>query len=878
MKIRKSNGLYYWFNEDELIQIDINKIIYENLSQNDTYLDLGSLGLNEVPEEIKAIRTLTNIDLSFNELDHLPDWLFEFNYLIDIDLSFNRFSELPLQLFGMKSLLKVSLSYNRIYNAKFWSFENSTLEILDLSNNGLQEIPKNISEFIGIRRLILRGNKISSLPNWIDNLKKLNAIDLSKNQIRKFPDFSSFKFLQGLDLRSNNIHILPKSINRLKNLQKLGLSDNKLRQLPNEFGKLKKIQKLSLSRNDFTKVPDCIQGLENLNNFSIAECNIKDIPVWFKDMNNLKTIDFSKTQITDLFNLKDLLSKGLRIEVKTFDNIWSTGLLIAGCNVKNPPPEILKQGSKSVLNYWEQISVQGTTEELNEVKLIIVGEGATGKTTLFNKLTIPNYIVKGKVIDETHGINIYEGLEYIHKSEVEFKLFINIWDFGGQEIQYMTHQFFLTPKSLYVLMMDSRREAPNLPYWLKIVSLLGKDELNPYEKIPLLLVFNNRKDKPGKSPQYHDILRYYENDLDASYIEVDLGIDGLKWDYLKNSIFNNLANLPIVKSPVPKQWKPIRDALRKEALSNNSINFNRFSQICSKFNIKNEEDQLLLSSYFHQLGTILHFQRDNTLFDFIILKPEWAVKGVYSVLKNKEIEKNKGRFCESEIYNILKDEGYSRMDTKKILQLMSKSKFDICYKSSKNSFVAAQLLPEDAPSYKWHNEDGSLKFRFLYPFMPKGLISRLIVRLSEHLDKNSSGEEIVWKKGGVFLFNKDGFTSRILVKEDDSESQSGLRQIIIDVLGDRYYRKYALQKIRDEIQTIHNEWFNNIKYEEKIPCCCSICKNNKEPELFTLNKLLMRKLKRLDESCDLSGEDILISHLLEGVYSESEIIKFNTNK
>ena len=36
---------------------------------------------------------------------------------------------------------------------------------------------------------------------------------------------------------------------------------------------------------------------------------------------------------------------------------------------------------------------------------------------------------------------------------------LNMWDFGGQEIMHATHQFFLTKRSLYVLVGLSRKRA-----------------------------------------------------------------------------------------------------------------------------------------------------------------------------------------------------------------------------------------------------------------------------------------------------------------------------------------------------------------------------------------------------------------------------------
>jgi internalin A len=33
---------------------------------------------------------------------------------------------------------------------------------------------------------------------------------------------------------------------------------------------------------------------------------------------------------------------------------------------------------------------------------------------------------------------------------------LNVWDFGGQEIMHATHQFFLTRRSLYLLVLSGR--------------------------------------------------------------------------------------------------------------------------------------------------------------------------------------------------------------------------------------------------------------------------------------------------------------------------------------------------------------------------------------------------------------------------------------
>jgi internalin A len=438
----------------------------------------------------------------------------------------------------------------------------------------------------------------------------------------------------------------------------------------------------------------------------------------------------------------------------------------------------------------------------------------------------------------------------------------------------MTHQFFLTPRALYVLMMDARAESPNLAYWFKIISLLGK--ATDDEKVSLLLVFNKRKGSTGTNA-YYEILKHYENDFDYIPLEVDFNENDTRWECLKETIQKRLADLPIVKNKLPKQWIPIRESLREEAKSKNYISTDRLAEICSKHEVHEEVSHFQLTQYLHQLGSLLHFQNDPDLSDTVILSPEWAVEGVYTVLKSEQIKENKGRFQANDIFDILKSKKYSHGDANKILKLMSRNNFDVCYQSENGDYVAAQLLPESAPpQYVWHSEHGVLSFRYQYPIMPKGLMSRLIVRMSSYLEA-LKGAQIVWKKGAILRIEKDNQSSRVMMCEDDAESKSGLREIIIEVMGDIAYRKFALQKVRDEVEKLHKKWFKNIKVDEMAPCICDECKVVKEPRLFKLNDLinLQKKNGNAVKQCENSGDLIPIIKLLEGVYEAYEINKFS---
>ncbi|NJN20692.1 MAG: hypothetical protein HC812_05240, partial [Leptolyngbya sp. RL_3_1] len=162
---------------------------------------------------------------------------------------------------------------------------------------------------------------------------------------------------------------------------------------------------------------------------------------------------------------------------------------------RNPipvPPELLGpketwQGPgdlQAILDYYFQTLDPDESEPLYEAKFIIVGEGEAGKTTLAKKLLEPDYDLDS---DEksTEGIDVLRW-EFNHPNGSPFRA--NIWDFGGQEIYHATHQFFLTQRSLYALVVDTRPENTDLNYWLNVVRLRSDNS-------PILIIKNEKQDR-----------------------------------------------------------------------------------------------------------------------------------------------------------------------------------------------------------------------------------------------------------------------------------------------------------------------------------------------------------------------------------------------
>lgn len=536
----------------------------------------------------------------------------------------------------------------------------------------------------------------------------------------------------------------------------------------------------------------------------------------------------------------------------------------------HPPKQIVEAGSAAVLNFFQQIAEQEGTVPLYEAKLLIVGQPGAGKTTLQKILADPNYEVPpggDEQVKSTVGVNILEGWPFPHRVEgqdITFKA--NLWDFGGQMIQYMTHHFFLTPRALYVLVADDRKQNTEFDYWFRILDLLGREDAE--EKISVLVVLNEINHVAVSN---FNLPKYREDypGMDIHMWEVDFSKRDSRLRGLPGRIQELLIHLPHIGDPLPRLWIPIREALFERRRQQPHITFAAFADICScdrdGRSLSDEADQRLLSTYLHRLGVMLHYQDDLYLDDFVILRPQWAVDAVYSILKDKQVQKNHGRFTVEDLRKLLHD--YQSEERRQLLSLMLKDKFEICYPTNRSGeYIAPHLLPSAQPAYEWDSTQ-TMKFRYQYPFLPVGLISRLIVRLSDDI---AAGGACVWATGVVI--ERGGCRARIIQEKTVRE---GLEILAIELEGTELQRKYLLGHIMAEIEKIHEKSFAHIAFEKMIPCHCDPCREAETPTFFEFSKLEQYVEEGWDQIDCPKGKlkKVSVKGLLSGVFQPVETEK-----
>ncbi|MEL6442593.1 MAG: COR domain-containing protein [Cyanobacteria bacterium J06621_8] len=471
-----------------------------------------------------------------------------------------------------------------------------------------------------------------------------------------------------------------------------------------------------------------------------------------------------------------------------------------------------------------------------EAKLLIVGEGGAGKTTLAKKIQDFDYQLPEENNDtSTEGIDVVPWKFNLDNGQ---EFCINIWDFGGQEIYHATHQFFLTKRSLYVLVADSRKENTDFYYWLNVVELLSDNS-------PLLIVNNEKLER--KRDINEKALRGQFTNLEktlSSNLKTNRGLP----EILAN-IKHYIQHLPHIGQGLPKTWVKVRQALESDR--RNHITLEEYLDICQENGFTLRKDKLQLSGYLHDLGVCLHFQEseDSLLHKTIILKPEWGTKAVYAVLDNDDVKGKQGCFTREDLKAIWHQDTYAEMRGE-LLELMKK--FQLCYEipSRKNTFIAPQLLSENQPDYQWR-EQNNLTLHYSYPdFMPKGLITRFIVTMHQYIER----QDRVWKTGVVLV--KDKAKAEVI-------EYYGRRKIEIRISGAN--KKDLMTLITYEIDKLSDS-FNRLNYIKQIPCNCSVCKSNQVPHFYNFNKLKQFILDRQHQiQCQESYEMIDVLSLIDDV-------------
>jgi len=525
---------------------------------------------------------------------------------------------------------------------------------------------------------------------------------------------------------------------------------------------------------------------KQIKSIDLSNCNLTEFPN--------KIFEFSKIEKIDLRNNKISEIPNSILGLKKLKE-----LLLEGNPILNIPPEILNIGMESIKNY---LNVLSTYEEIQvfEAKVIIVGAGGVGKTSLVNRLVNDSY---PQDVNLTEGINVFYWKLVNNRGKGNETININIWDFGGQEIYHETHQFFLSKKSLYIFVWQARSDDDliNFDYWLNIISLLGDNS-------PIIIV-QNKIDERDKKIDENSLKEKFPNIVGFHNTSVRNG-QGIR--ELREFIIDKIHDLPLFGYSLPKNWKTIRDHI--EHLKIDFISYDTYLQICLDHNISSDQ-AISLSNLLQDSGQLIHYANDPILREIVILNPVWLTNVIYKVLDSRKAIENNGILEIGEIKKL-----WHKYDTglhKYFFSLLQK--FDLLILIDIDKCIIPQLLTLIEPQFEWDYKN-NVRFEYHYDFMPSGIIQKVIIKMYEYVDGN-----VIWKNGGVFKLKN----AKALIISKPFE-----RKIQIFISGEPSFELLSI--IKKNLEYI-NSTFNNLHIRILVPCICENCLKTSYPYMYELSVL-----------------------------------------
>ena len=797
-----------------------------------TTLDLGVNQLRELPDWLGGLTALTTLDLRHNELTVLPDCFGDFTVLTRLYLNVNQLTVLPESLGSLTALARLDVSHNQLTALPDSLGGLVSLTELYLGVNKLSVLPDRLGDLTGLARLDMADNQLTSVPECLRYLRALAIINVGRNQLAALPDFlDNFSILASFDASRNQLTDLPEYFGNLITLTSLNLGDNQLTELPESLGNLAALTSLEVWGNRLTDLPESLGRLASLTGLDLWGNELTEIPRSFGNLTALTTLDLSDNQLTEL---PDCLG-----------NITAlTSIDLSGNPLRSPLLEIAAEGTDAIKTYLVLVSADAV--ELWMSKLLVVGEGAVGKTSLVKALSGQDHNPDEPT---THGIQIAE-IEFAHPHLPEVVMRLSSWDFGGQDIYHATHQFFLSDRSLFVLLWNARQgwEHAKLPYWLDIIKARV-----PHARV--ILVATHAYERPVDLP-LSDLRAYYPQIVGSASVDnrTGKGIPDLR---LKMAY--EAAKLPLMGSRWPVAWATGVGEVIKSDLQHTTPEDLRYR--LSAVGVSDWSHQTYLLRALHLLGEILYFDQDEELQDTIILRPQWVTGYIAKVLDSHEVTAKRGvltRAHEQQLW-------YDLVPGLRDRLLLMMEKFDLSYRITDDATAASlvvECLPWESPAYeeRWEGalrQSGSREIRMRYQLniLPPGIPTWFIAR--EHRFTTSTH----WRSGALLSYAGDGQVLG-LIRADRQEKTIELAvrgpvpQLFFSVLQDGFESTLDRYKGLEIIRMIPCNCANGDGTQPLQPCI----------HLYQYDPLIRRvRLGIAEVECELSFSKVSVTELLFGI-------------
>jgi internalin A len=773
--------------------------------------------LTALPESLGQLTQLQTLNLSYNQLTALPESLRQLTQLQTLNLHQNKLTALPESLAQLTKLQMLYLDENELTDLPEWLGQLMQLQSLNLSGNQLTALPESLGQLTQLQTLNLSGNQLTALPEWLGQLTQLQTLNLSSNQLTAVPkSLGQLTQLKTLNVSNNQLTALPESLCTLKRLKTLLLASNVFRSLPTNFGDLRELRSLTLGNTDVESLPDSFSNLASLQFLFLSDTPLRELPNWIGRLKCLEVLDISNGEgfvgewekdhywswwasrrkgsaslsalprsLIELPSLRELYLHGnedLDIPNEILGPSWHA--------VNDSRKTISSVTAPSILDYY--FSTRGKQgRALRELKLIVVGRGGAGKTSLVRRLGGQKLNLKES---ETHGIKI----NHLSLDCKDGPVTARVWDFGGQHVLHAMHEFFLTARSLYLLVLGEREDMAerDAAYWLQLIRSYAGNA-------PVVIALNKSQgrrremDRASLEENYGPILAWVPTEC-ADGFQASI-------EDLRAALTAAADQMPEVRHLFPSKWWEIKEWL--ENMSEPYLDFAKYQEACIQRGEQVPQQQEKLGAWLNDLGIAINYANDKRLHDTTVLRPDWLANGIYAILRANDSRHDKHYapdamltqqrlgpiYKAAEKLQMLEAKDYPRKMWPFLLRLMNLFQLAFPIDDKGEKLLVPTLLPLEPPEGCDEPTDADrTRLRYEFAVVPGPLLPKLLVRTFSLIEDDRR-----WRRGAILRYGDA--RARVWATQDE-------RWVHITAIGPLAERDELLTMIRETLRDLLREY------------------------------------------------------------------------
>ena len=426
-----------------------------------------------------------------------------------------------------------------------------------------------------------------------------------------------------------------------------------------------------------------------------------------------------------------------------------TQLNLKGLKDLNDPPKNVQKECGDCIRYLN--SKLRNARGFFRIKMMVVGLADKGKTTLVRRL-------QGKDCGPNAATNGVDVSEWVYRPQLRKTFLFSIWDFGGQEDYYSTHQCFLSQRSLYLLLFnlkDGDKGVQELKPWLNNIALRAPQSL-------VIIVGTHLDEFADEERGEVDVLVHKVEQLSQGFrnklqikavVPVGLMVRLENIGHLKDTIYEHVANYKtrkgqiIMGRKIPASYHAlekhintiqleVRNGHREPIM--HAEEFKTLVQQMELTDICNEEEIKTATLFLTDVGTLLHYDdKGHNLHELYFIDPRWLCDMMSRIITIKE----RNPFVKEGILNckaipqLFKDDAFPWQFFEQYLTLLDR--FEIALPLDNQRILIPSKLPEERPGtvdLKESQRRGesplySRQIIFKSADTPPGFWSRLLSRL-----------------------------------------------------------------------------------------------------------------------------------------------------